>query len=148
MSAPFSNFTDIKTKNKMRKLVCFLIIALSFSFLSARAQVNNPWVVPEEEKAVVNPTTADKNSISTGKSIYAKHCKTCHGKTGNGDGITAKTLNTDPSDLTFDDIDTQTDGEVYYKIRQGREEMPAFKGLIDEEDMWHLVNYIRTLYTD
>ena len=118
-----------------------------FFFSGLLAQVNNPWEVPEKYQKMENPYEADKSSLSIGKSLYAKHCKTCHGKTGMGDGITSRTLDVDPSDLTLDDLDTQKDGEIYYKILIGRDEMPGFEQLIDEEDIWHMVNYIRTFYS-
>jgi mono/diheme cytochrome c family protein len=125
-----------------------LTIAGILSCFISFSQVNNPWIVPDEYKEMVNPEEADKTSVSIGKSLYAKHCKTCHGKNGNGDGMSSKTLNADPSDLTLDDIDVQKDGEVYYNIVTGREEMPAFESLIEEEDIWHLINYIRTFYKE
>jgi mono/diheme cytochrome c family protein len=130
------------------RITVTLILLFLFSFTATYAQVNNPWEVPEKYTKMENPFEADKSSFSIGKSYYAKHCKTCHGKTGRGDGLTSKTLDVDPSDLTLDDLDTQKDGEVYYKIYEGRGEMPGFKKLIDEEDIWHVVNYVRTFYKD
>lgn len=132
----------------MRKQLTLLVGFLLISFFTLQAQINNPWVVPEEYKEMINPTEADKSSLSTGKSLYAQHCKNCHGKQGKGDGLTAKTLNALPSDLSLDDLDTQKDGEIYYKTKVGREEMPAFKDLVSEEDIWHLVNYVRTFYVE
>jgi mono/diheme cytochrome c family protein len=130
------------------RYITTIALVLLFSSSITYAQVNNPWEVPDEYAKMENPFEVDKSSLNIGKSYYAKHCKTCHGKTGMGDGLTSRTLDVNPSDLTLDDLDTQKDGEVYYKIYEGRDEMPGFKKLIDEEDIWHVVNYIRTFYQE
>ena len=40
----------------------------------------------------------------------------------------------------------QTDGELFYKITEGRGDMPSFKKKIpDDEDRWLVINYVRTL---
>lgn len=130
----------------MKRITIFLVSIFLISFLSMQSQVNNPWEVPDEYQKMENPTEADQSSLSIGQSFYEKFCTTCHGKTGMGDGLTAKTLDENPSDLTLDDLDTQTDGEVYYKILVGRDEMHGYGKQIDEEDIWHVVNYIRTFY--
>ena len=129
----------------MRNLTLFSIVFL-FSFFTLQSQVNNPWIVPEEYEEMSNPIDADKSSISEGKTLYKQHCKLCHGKDGQGDGYQAKNLQVDPSDLTLDDMDVQKDGELFYKIKTGREEMHSFKVVLEEKDIWNLVNYIRTFY--
>jgi len=44
------------------------------------------------------------------------------------------------------DFQAQSDGALYYKIAEGRDDMPSFKKKIpDAEDIWNLVNYVRTL---
>jgi len=37
-----------------------------------------------------------------------------------------------------------TDGEIFYKITEGRKPMPSFKKRMTEEQRWQLVNYVRT----
>ena len=132
----------------MRKIFTLMIAVLLFSFFGAQAQVNNPWVVPEEYVDMVNPVDADKASISEGKTLYKQHCKLCHGKDGLGDGYQAKNLQVDPSDLTLDDLDVQKDGELYYKIKTGQGEMHSYKVVLEEKDIWNLVNYTRTFYKE
>jgi len=49
-------------------------------------------------------------------------------------------------DMSAASVQGQSDGELYYKISEGRDEMPSFKKKIPEaEDIWSVVNYIRTL---
>ena len=55
-------------------------------------------------------------------------------------------LETAMEDMSAAAVQGQSDGELYYKIAEGREEMPSFKKKIPEaEDVWAVVNYIRTL---
>jgi mono/diheme cytochrome c family protein len=42
-------------------------------------------------------------------------------------------------------VQDQADGELFWKISEGRGAMVGWKLIISEEDRWHLVNYIRTL---
>jgi len=113
---------------------------------TGNAQKPAQWVAPVKYKTMKNPVAADANSTSTGKDLYAKHCKSCHGKDGLGDGPKAATLGASCSDFTTKEFQSQTDGEIFYKITQGKEKMPAYGKTIPEDaDRWALVNYLRKL---
>ncbi|MDP9048480.1 MAG: cytochrome c, partial [Bacteroidota bacterium] len=85
-------------------------------------------------------------SVSSGKALWNLHCASCHGKKGLGDGSKAAQLKTIPQDLSKAGLQAQPDGSLYYKIAEGRDDMPSFKKKIpDTEDIWSVVNYIRTL---
>jgi cytochrome c len=108
-----------------------------------------------EAKNMKNPVPATPQSIASGKNVYTKYCAECHGVTGNGDSAKAKTLAeagaAKPSDLTDDKWDHgSTDGEIFVNIRDGVGVNGAMKGLdgrpgISDDDMWNVVNYVRTL---
>jgi mono/diheme cytochrome c family protein len=77
--------------------------------------------------------------------LYSKYCGDCHGKKGIGDGSKAADIKTTVADLTTDAVKKQSDGSLFYKISEGRKDMPrAKKDLPDDEDRWNLVNYIRS----
>lgn len=108
-------------------------------------QTQKPWPVPEKNSKMANPVKADASSISTGKELWAKHCQSCHGKSGKGDGTKAATLDTHPGDFTQASVQGETDGDWFYKISEGRKDMPSFKKKIPEaDDIWSIVNYMRT----
>jgi len=130
----------------MKKLSLLLVSFFLLAAFSVQAQINNPWVVPEEYQEMINPVKPDKESVKAGKKLYKKYCVSCHGENGHGDGNTAVELKVDPSDLTFDDIDSQKDGALFYKIKTGKDEMHTFSNALSEEEIWNLVNYIRTFY--
>ncbi len=106
----------------------------------------DPWVVPEKYQKMKNPVKADDASIKIAKTLWSKHCKSCHGKEGLGDGPKAAQLETPSGDFTTKEFQAQTDGAIFYKSWIGRGDMPNYeKKIPDEEDIWHLVNYIRTM---
>lgn len=109
-------------------------------------QGNKPWIVADADNNKVNPVKSDASSISDGKTLWDLHCKSCHGSKGMGDGSKAAQLKTEPGDFSKKLTQSQTDGSLYFKISKGRDDMPGFKKKIPEnDDIWSLVNYIRTL---
>jgi mono/diheme cytochrome c family protein len=131
-------------KSKMMSAIMLIIIfvaAASFTILKQQ----KPWPVPDKDSKMANPVKSDATSIDAGKAIWAKQCQSCHGKTGKGDGTKAAGLNTHPGDFSQAAVQGQTDGALFYKISEGRGDMPSFKKkLPDAEDIWNVVNYMRT----
>ena len=102
-----------------------------------------PWTAPAAEKAKKNPV-AKTAGVRDGKKSYDQNCALCHGPKGLGDGPGAAALNPKPRNLADKAIQGQTDGELFWKISNGRGAMPPWKHLPDK-DRWEIVNYIRTL---
>lgn len=102
--------------------------------------------VPDEAAAVQNPIEADEASISLGADLYASNCAVCHGETGEGDGPAAAALDPAPADMHEDHVQGLSDGGLFYIITHGRPEtaMPAWEDVLDEEERWHVVNFLRT----
>ena len=131
----------MKMKNVSRLLA--IVLMLSAFCIAGFAQKPAKWVAPDKYKTMKNPNAAD---VSTGKDLFAKHCKSCHGKDGLGDGPKAATLGTSCGDFTAKEFQSQTDGEIFYKITTGRDKMPAFgKTISEDNDRWALVDYLRKL---
>ena len=132
----------------MKKIIVILAVAMGLtgiSFTVINNHQNKPWPVPDNYKKMKNPVAASASSISEGKSLYSTHCKSCHGAKGLGDGSKAAQLKTEPGDFSKADFHAQPDGGLFYKISEGRDDMPSFKKKIpDADDRWNLVNYIRT----
>ncbi len=94
-----------------------------------------------------NPIRADANSIAQGRTLFEQNCAACHGRTG----VPPKglELNPYPLDLTVH-IPQHPDGQVYNFISKGvaGSAMRAWstgEGKLSEEQIWHLVNFLRTL---
>jgi mono/diheme cytochrome c family protein len=132
-------------KSKVLFFPCVItVIIFVTGFISTGNQ--EPWPVPEKYAKMSNPVKSDATSIAEGKAIWSKHCASCHGKTGLGDGTKAAQLKTEPGNFTKADFQKQTDGAMFYKTSEGRDDMPSFKKkLPDEEERWSVINYIRSL---
>ena len=105
-----------------------------------------PWPVPDNYKNMKNPVASNATSIADGKALYATHCKSCHGAKGLGDGNKAAQLKTEPGNFSTADFHSQSDGSLFYKTSEGRDDMPNFKKKIpDADERWAIVNYMRTL---
>jgi len=119
------------------------IAATGFNFKTSDQP--KPWPVPDADKNKVNPISSDASSIADGKALWITHCQSCHGKKGMGDGAKAAQLKTEAGDFSKVTTQAQTDGSLFYKIAKGREDMPGFKKKIPEnDDIWSLVNFVRT----
>ncbi len=135
----------------MKKVFVFqtMLIAGAFALLAfvvpQDQKIGEPWVIPTEYKNMENPHKGDASLARLGRAGYNKHCRSCHGNKGHGDGPMAKNLETFPGDFASADFQAHTDGEIYYMSVIGRDEMPNFESLIpDIEERWAIVNYIRT----
>ena len=132
-------------KRKLIALTVFLAVGIVFGSYSLHAQASD-WSVPDKYHNMKNPVPADKASIALGKELWNLHCKSCHGKEGLGDGPKAAQLDTPAGDFSTDAFHNQTDGDIFYKSWIGRDEMPNYeKKIPDKEDVWAIVNFIRTL---
>jgi mono/diheme cytochrome c family protein len=131
---------------KFLQIGVFTVFAILIATAFTPRPQGDPWVVPDKYKKMKNPVKADTESISAGKALYNKHCKSCHGSKGLGDGTKAAQLKTKCGDFSTADFQAQSDGALFYKTNEGRDDMPSFKKKIpDETDVWSVVNYMRTL---
>jgi mono/diheme cytochrome c family protein len=120
---------------------------LAFFFTNViHAQTAGGWTIPPKYKTMKNPVAVGKESVADGKDLYAKHCKSCHGSAGLGDGPKAATLDVPCSDFSAKKFQAQADGEIFFQVSEGKGKMPAFKKTIPEDNSrWAIVNYLRTL---
>lgn len=99
-------------------------LTVFFSALIALAVI---WATPG--------TAADRQN---GRAIYEMHCVGCHGEGGNS---------IDPTVPNFANGDRlfMMDSELLDRIRQGNQTMPAFRGLLSDQEIRDVISYLRTL---
>jgi putative copper export protein/mono/diheme cytochrome c family protein len=96
-----------------------------------------------------SPTGFSAESIAAGAALYPKHCAVCHGATGAGDGPLAKTLPVTPANLTAPHLWMHSDGELFWwltngiKTPEGKQAMPGFARVLEEDQRWALIDDIR-----
>lgn len=125
----------------------FLLAALCLWARPGAAQEpETPHRHPEVQE-LQNPVAANAESVARGKALYLRYCRTCHGVDGRGQTDMIEFLAYPPSDLTDDEWrHGSSDGEIFAVIRDGTvDDMEAFADRLSEEEIWHVVNYIRTL---
>jgi mono/diheme cytochrome c family protein len=133
---------------KKQIIIISTLIVGCFALLSMTIATNlqDPWEVPDKYEKMENPYAGDADADNIGRSLYSKHCKSCHGTKGKGDGTKADTIDTELGDFTDGSLTDQTDGALYYKTFTGRDDMPGFKKKIsDEKEQWLVINYLRKL---
>ena len=78
--------------------------------------------------------------------LYEKNCLTCHGAKGKGDGPASGFIEPSPTDISTPELHSRmTDGEIFWKITEGRNPMPSFKKKLPENERWKLVHFVRNL---
>lgn len=138
----------MKTMQKFLIVTVTLFVAFVLVFGNqANAQAKKPWTVPDKYKTMKSVNKAgDAAAVASGKELWAKHCKSCHGSKGLGDGPKAASLKTTAGDFSSADFQKQSDGVIYYQSFVGRDEMPNFeKKITTEKERWDIVSFIRTL---
>jgi mono/diheme cytochrome c family protein len=118
----------------------FLAATLLVSGAAATAWAQGEWVAPPDAKTAKNPV----KGVGNGKKTAETNCVSCHGPGGKGDGPAAQALNPKPADWTSPKIAKETDGELFWKISNGRGPMPPWKHL-SEKDRWDLIAHVRSL---
>jgi mono/diheme cytochrome c family protein len=129
----------------MRTMKLFFVSALVLLASAALVAQPKPWVVPDNFKSMKNPVAQSDASAKAGLAVFTKNCASCHGKTGLGDGVKARTLKDFPGNFTKADFQSLADGDIFYRTKTGRGEMPKYDGKLSDDDIWNVVNYMRTL---
>ena len=111
-------------------------------------------VVQESKELVIggkdwhNPVTDTPSSAKLGAEDFQCHCQVCHGVDGHATGVPfAPNMSPPVPDLAAKDIQNYTDGQLKWIIENGirLSGMPRWKGVLQDEEMWRMVRYIRHL---
>lgn len=135
----------------MKRALATVATLLACTMVVSAAQYQG-WFIPDGGKSERSPMASVGDAATRGKALYAARCANCHGPEGKGDGPGSDYA----ADLT-DDLRTElnTEGVLFYKIWNGRikygkgptEDMPAFNGKLEKDQVWLLVEYLKVLRT-
>jgi mono/diheme cytochrome c family protein len=141
-----------KSSNKeVFKNTALVLLALLFFVFALWAQKDEPPAKASENKtsqeagAKGNPVKPTAESIAKGKKRYGFDCEMCHGKNGDGKGDMASDMKNVTDFTNPDALKNRTDSELFNVIRKGKGEMPAEGERGKDDDIWNMVNYIRSL---
>ena len=144
-----------KSDGMIRKVVGATATTTSASPANMPAPGAGQNVTSQPTASVTNPVRSTPESIAAGKRAYDANCAACHGNLAQGAvkaGMTISIIEEQrgkqPPDLTDEQWDHgSSDGEIYAVIKRGVPPtmMPGYDGRIPDDDIWNIVNYLRTL---
>lgn len=123
---------------RLRRLAVIALVALTAASIAHRDLVASAFDT--------NPFPGSPPSVARGKALYEEHCQVCHGPSGRGDGPAAKSLHASMDDLS--DLPPPPifpDGVIVYRIANGKNLMPAWGKALTRNNLWDLLNYLRSL---
>jgi mono/diheme cytochrome c family protein len=101
--------------------------------------------IPPEAVSLANPVRPTAESLSHAKKIYGYECALCHGEDGAGAGDISKNMKAKMPDFRDPTaLKGRTDGELMYIIKNGKGEMDGEGQRVKPDDLWNLVNYVRS----
>lgn len=148
-----------KTQN-MWLILCVLTLAFAVAACGREGQVSEgpsgeisdiPGEVPARYRDLINPLMGDTEALVRGREAYQALCSQCHGVDGRGDGSEAVGFNPGPGDLTRNEIDSLSDGYLFWRVAEGgaidpfNSLMPAWGSLLSDTEIWELISYMRDL---
>ena len=88
--------------------------------------------------AVLFGAEANAADYFNGKEVYDRHCQICHGVGGQ---------NAVPGtpDFSRGEALLQSDSDLYRVIGQGKSAMPAYRGILSEDEARDVIAYLRSL---
>src|SRR5260370_12271808 len=109
-----------------------LIVLAVFSISGPLLAQSSDWKARPTATNRPKPVPVNANTIALGQKLYISNCMTCHGQSGKGDGPGGAALEKKPADLTARIKAGATDGELFWKISEGRSPMISWKGSLSE----------------
>jgi mono/diheme cytochrome c family protein len=126
-------------------LIAFLVLAQDKQ-VPPKSNASTPYyTVPLEAARTENPVKPTPESLARGKKQYGYDCAMCHGKEGDGKGDVSADLKLTMHDETDSaSLKERTDGELFYIIKEGKDQMPPEGDRVKDETVWDMVNYVRS----
>lgn len=102
--------------------------------------------IPEAPSPSTPIEIGDENLLEGGEH-YNHHCAVCHDLEGDADSDFAKAFNPPVADLTSEEVQRYSDGQLKWIVDSGIRftGMPGWTGIIDETTQWKIVYYMRAL---
>ena len=124
----------------MRLFSSLLLGLLLISGAAVAQKGSDPdWTAPPKESERKNPLASKPQLAAGGEKVFNRNCAVCHGDA-------AHRASTHAPDLASTDVQSQSDGALFWKITNGntRKAMPAW-GSLPEPQRWQIVLYLRSL---
>lgn len=111
--------------------------------MPAPATQDGMYAAKDAAAVIPNPVPASPESIERGASLYQTNCLVCHGEQGLGDGPVGLKFDKEPADLNDAYTQDQADGQLFFTLTRGRDQMPFYRDALSPEERWDVINFIR-----
>jgi mono/diheme cytochrome c family protein len=127
---------------KYRLLLLTLLLVLALAILSQPSPVTAAQSATADQD---NPVKPSPESMARAKKLFGYDCTMCHGENGDGKGDLAGDFKTKPRDYTDPaSLKEFTDAQLFTIIKDGKGDMPPEGKRAKPDDIWGLVNYVRS----
>jgi mono/diheme cytochrome c family protein len=140
-----------------KSLAIATLVALGISLLGCKAdapgKIETKVMQETKELAIggkdwTNPVPDNEDAQKSGAQHFQHHCQICHGLDGQNTGVPfAHKMSPEVADLSAPEIQKYTDGQLKWIVENGIRltGMPGWKGILEDDEMWKIVRYIRHL---
>ncbi len=113
-------------------------------------KIKQQWQAAAEAANLTSPVKGRSDAAKLGQEYYLQKCADCHGRSGKGNGWMSAMTKRDgkplpPPNLASKMVQANSDGELFWKITNGKSPMPSHRVRFDDDQRWLIVAYLRTL---
>jgi mono/diheme cytochrome c family protein len=131
---------------KKRFFILLILVSLILTACGSGESNQNAGTgsVPAQFAGKTNPLGPE--SAAAGAILFNNNCSACHGPQGHGDGPAGASL--DPTPKNLPELSAVVgDDYLFWRISKGKDgtSMPAWNGVLTDEQIWQVISYIRTL---
>ncbi len=117
------------------------------TYLATKAKL---WIVGRSARGPLPPAPPNDNkSLAVGQMVFGGECAVCHGNDGRKPTDIGRWMYPRTLDLASPEVQQWSDAELFWIIKNGirLSGMPGFGKIHSDEQIWHLVHYVRSLGT-
>ncbi len=95
-------------------------------------------------RILINPLDSTSEILAEGKTLFGVYCLTCHGETGQGDGLVGKVMMGVPP-YNLGRVKELPEGQIFHTITHGRGRMMSHASQVSVDERWKITRYVRVL---
>ncbi len=115
---------------------------LLFISFKGNFPLQESWKAPDSADTIKSPFPFTPQVIREGEKLYNTLCVSCHGTNGLGDGQPGR-FKIQPANFHSKVVSDQKDGAIFWKLSNGKGNMPGYGLALSEEKRWQLIAYVR-----